>query len=97
MPLPAIDPSQPNYLGIFLIGAYQEILGDMHNLFGDTHSLNVVVKPDGSYELCNIQRGDTIETMLRYVNFDTNSEVLSRFDEDSIVQEALHGYTYLED
>jgi len=97
IPLPAIDPGQANYLGIFLIGAYQEILGDMHNLFGDTHSLNVVVKEDGSYELCDIRRGDTIETMLRYVNFDTNSEVLSRFDEDSVVQEALHGYTYLED
>lgn len=97
IPLPSIDPQQSNFLGIFLIGAYQEILGDMHNLFGDTHSLNVVVKPDGSYELCNLQRGDTIEAMLRYVHFDTNSEVLSRFDEDSIVQNALHGYTYLED
>jgi arginine decarboxylase len=97
IPLPVIDPTQPNYLGIFLIGAYQEILGDMHNLFGDTHSLNVVVQPDGSYQLCDIQRGDTIETMLRYVNFDTNSEVLSRLDADSIVQQALHGYTYLED
>lgn len=97
IPLPSIDPQQSNFLGIFLIGAYQEILGDMHNLFGDTHSLNVVVKPDGGYEICNLQRGDTIETMLRYVHFDTNSEVLSRFDEDSIVQNALHGYTYLED
>jgi arginine decarboxylase len=97
IPLPEIDTSKPNYLGIFLIGAYQEILGDMHNLFGDTHSLNVEVQSDGSYELGNIQRGDTIETMLRYVNFDTTSEVLSRFDEDLVVQEALHGYTYLED
>lgn len=97
MPLPALDPSQPNYLGIFLIGAYQEILGDMHNLFGDTHSLNVVAKADGGYEICNEQKGDTIETMLRYVNFDINTEALARFDEDSIVQQALQGYTYLED
>lgn len=97
IPLPEIDPTQSNYLGIFLIGAYQEILGDMHNLFGDTHSVNVVVTPDGGYELCNQQAGDTIETMLRYVNFDTNTEVLAKFDEDHIVQQALQGYTYLED
>lgn len=97
IPLPALDLTQPNYLGIFLIGAYQEILGDMHNLFGDTHSLNASVQPDGSYQLSDIRRGDTIETMLRYVNFDTHSEFLSHFDEDSIVQEALHSYTYLED
>lgn len=97
IPLPEIDPAQSNYLGIFLIGAYQEILGDMHNLFGDTHSVNVVVTPDGGYELCDQQAGDTIETMLRYVNFDINTEVLAKFDEDRIVQQALQGYTYLED
>ncbi len=97
IPLPRIDPNKSNYLGIFLIGAYQEILGDMHNLFGDTHSVNVVVTADGGYELCNKQMGDTIETMLRYVNFDINTEVLAKFDEDHIVQQALQGYTYLED
>ncbi len=97
IPLPSITLNQANYLGIFLIGAYQEILGDMHNLFGDTHSLNVVVTADGNYQLCGQQKGDTIETMLRYVNFDINTDLLARIDEESIIQQALHGYTYLED
>jgi len=55
-------------LGIFLVGAYQEILGDMHNLFGDTDSVNIYQRADGSVYHAGIETHDTIEDMLRYVH-----------------------------
>ena len=64
-------------LGIFLVGAYQEILGDLHNLFGDTNSIHVELQPDGSYQLTNSLEGDTVESTLRHVNFDSNELLLS--------------------
>jgi len=64
--------SQQDYiLGIFLVGAYQEILGDMHNLFGDTHAVNIVLNTDGSYQICDEEPGDTIEEILSYLHIDT--------------------------
>jgi arginine decarboxylase len=57
-------------LGVFLVGAYQEILGDMHNLFGDTDSVNVYQRPDGSVFHGGIETHDTIEDMLRYVHLE---------------------------
>src|SRR5690606_6286166 len=51
LPVHALRPGEPYVLGIFLLGAYQEILGDLHNLFGDTDSVNVELLPDGSYRL----------------------------------------------
>jgi arginine decarboxylase len=72
LPLHVWRPGEPYLLGIFLVGAYQEILGDMHNLFGDTCSVNVVMNPDGSYELVAPLEGDTVQNMLNYVNFDTS-------------------------
>jgi arginine decarboxylase len=71
LPLHVPLPDEPYLLGIFLVGAYQEILGDMHNFFGDTDSVNVHIKPDGDYELVAPLEGDTVQTMLKYVNFDT--------------------------
>ena len=55
-------------LGVFLVGAYQEILGDMHNLFGDTDSVNIYLKDDGSIHHTGIETHDTIEDLLRYVH-----------------------------
>jgi arginine decarboxylase len=55
-------------LGVFLVGAYQEILGDMHNLFGDTDSVNIYQNADGSVYHAGIETHDTIEDMLRYVH-----------------------------
>ena len=55
-------------IGVFLVGAYQEILGDMHNLFGDTDSVNVYQNADGSFHHAGIETHDTIEDMLRYVH-----------------------------
>ena len=56
-------------LGIFMVGAYQETLGDIHNLFGDTDAVNVRVVAD-SYEFSDIRRGDTTDLMLDYVGYD---------------------------
>jgi arginine decarboxylase len=57
-------------IGFFLVGAYQEILGDMHNLFGDTHAVNITVNPDGSYQMLDPTHGDGSDDMLRYVHID---------------------------
>lgn len=56
-------------LGIFLTGAYQEILGDMHNLFGDTNAVHVSVKDDGQYFVEHVIDGDTVGEVLQYVQF----------------------------
>ena len=65
-----IRPSEPYLIGFFLLGAYQEILGDRHNLFGDTHSVNVELAPNGQHRLTNSEFGDSVEELLRYVHFD---------------------------
>ncbi|MBT8123772.1 MAG: arginine decarboxylase, partial [Gammaproteobacteria bacterium] len=57
-------------LGLFLVGAYQEILGDMHNLFGDTNAVNIVVNADNSYQICDEEPGDTIAEILSYLHID---------------------------
>jgi arginine decarboxylase len=59
---------KPYYLGMFLIGAYQEILGDLHNLFGDTHAVHVSLAENG-YSIDHIQEGDTVTDVLGYVQF----------------------------
>ena len=60
----------PYLLGVFLLGAYQEVLGDMHNLFGDTHAVNVCLTGDG-YNIGELQAGDIVSDLLAYLNFDT--------------------------
>ncbi|MEI6243487.1 MAG: biosynthetic arginine decarboxylase [Acidobacteriota bacterium] len=60
----------PYYLGVFLVGAYQEILGDLHNLFGDTHAVHVTLDADGSVVLDAVIKGDTVREVLDYVEFD---------------------------
>jgi arginine decarboxylase len=65
------------YLGIFLVGAYQEILGDLHNLFGDTNTVHVSLSADGHYEIKDVVAGDTVAEVLRYVDYEP-SELLSR-------------------
>jgi arginine decarboxylase len=111
LPLVPYRPGEPYLLGIFLVGAYQEILGDMHNLFGDTHSVNVELQPDNSYELVHPVKGDLVESMLRYVQLDSK-ELLASYREQleranlsaketeeylETLSEGLEGYTYLED
>jgi len=60
---------EPYYLGIMLTGAYQEILGDLHNLFGDTHVVQVQLTGDNSYEIDEVTPGDTITEVLQYVDY----------------------------
>jgi arginine decarboxylase len=69
---------QPYFLGVFLIGAYQEILGDLHNLFGDTNAVHVNITEDGSPEITHVVRGDTVREVLEYVEYDAG-ELLNRF------------------
>ena len=64
-----LRPNEEYYIGIFLVGAYQEILGDLHNLFGDTNEVHVSVNPDG-YVIDHVVNGDTVEGVLRYVGYD---------------------------
>jgi arginine decarboxylase len=68
LPLHPLKKGEPYYLGVFLVGAYQEILGDMHNLFGDTNAVHISVK-DGSYNIDQIFDGETVEEVLEYVQY----------------------------
>lgn len=110
--LPLHEPrSGEDYLiGIFLVGAYQEILGDMHNLFGDTDAVNVELLPEGEYQLTKAERGDSARELLSYLHFDVEQMLAtyrqklqdSRIPQkttESLYEElvaGLHGYTYLE-
>jgi arginine decarboxylase len=60
---------QPYYLGIFLVGAYQECLGNLHNLFGDTNAVHVDVDSSGLARITSIVEGDTIKEVLSYVQY----------------------------
>jgi arginine decarboxylase len=111
MPLHERRPGEPYLIGIFLVGAYQEILGDMHNLFGDTHSVNVELDGKGGYRFVDLMRGDGADELLRYVHIDP--EELKRAYHKKLVEAALPqekrklfeselmaglgGYTYLEE
>jgi len=61
---------KPYYMGVFLVGAYQEILGDLHNLFGDTDAVHVRLGADGRYEVEHVVEGDAVSDVLRYVQYD---------------------------
>ena len=97
-------------LGIFLTGAYQEILGDLHNLFGDTNAVHVRLS-NGGYEVTDLVHGDTVTEVLNYVQFRAadllamfrrkvgNAKDLSRAEANTFIAEyvaGLEGYTYLE-
>jgi len=75
-----VAPGEEYLVAVFLVGAYQEILGDMHNLFGDTDSANVYVRDGGKLEFAGIEEHDTIEDMLRYVHL-SPEEILNRYEE----------------
>ena len=72
LPLHTFDGS-PYYLAAFLVGAYQEILGDMHNLFGDTNAVHVSIEHDGQASIETVVQGDTVREVLHYVQFDADS------------------------
>jgi len=72
--LHSYDPEQSYYLGMFLNGAYQEILGDMHNLFGDTNTAHVKLTEEG-YQVRHVVKGDSVSEVLKYVGYDPQSMV----------------------
>ncbi|HXW96430.1 MAG TPA: biosynthetic arginine decarboxylase [Gemmatimonadales bacterium] len=105
-----IREDEPYLLGIFLTGAYQEILGDLHNLFGDTNAVHVRLTPAG-YEITDLVHGDTVTEVLNYVQFQpaellttfrrkvTNAKDLPRNEANQFIADyvaGLEGYTYLE-
>jgi len=107
--VPAWMPEKPYRIGFFMVGAYQEILGNMHNLFGNTDTAIVRSKPNGGYEIEKIESGDSVSDALRYVNLEPSAfleqykkmanEKLNDHERDAILRElafGLEGYTYLE-
>jgi len=110
MPLHSLVPGEAYRLGFFLVGAYQEILGDIHNLFGDTDAVEARIEGDG-IKVTQQRRGDTADVMLDYVGYklddlrrtyrakvacaDLAPEEAERLDRE--LEAGLTAYTYLED
>nr|WP_295375162.1 arginine decarboxylase [Pseudoxanthomonas sp.] len=111
LPLHSLKSGESYRLGIFLVGAYQEILGDIHNLFGDTDAVEVSADTGTGYLLTQQRRGDTTDVMLDYVGYrldDLRTAYRTRVAEAGLPQEeaaalsdaleaGLTGYTYLSD
>ena len=109
LPVHAPAEGETYRLGIFLVGAYQEALGDIHNLFGDTDAVNVRLTAVGGYEFSHLRRGDTTDLMLDYVGYDLaalRAEYANKIARADIVgdeakrleaalEAGLTGYTYL--
>ena len=104
---PAED--EPYYLGIFLVGAYQEILGDLHNLFGDTNTAHISMHDEG-YCIEEVFAGETMSEVLRYVNYDPSDlirQLKAKLDKSTLLSDQdkaafadayaaqLASYTYL--
>ena len=102
---------EPYMLGVFLTGAYQEILGDLHNLFGDTNAVHIRLGPNGGYEVTDLVHGDTVTEVLNYVQFRATdllqtfrrkvaaAKHISRQEANTFIADyvaGLEGYTYLE-
>ncbi len=104
-----LEPGEPYILGIFLTGAYQEILGDLHNLFGDTNAVHIRLT-DSGYEIGDLVHGDTVTEVLDYVQFSAADLIttfrrkvaragLAREEANAFIADyidGLAGYTYLE-
>lgn len=80
LPLHSINLGEPYYIGAFLVGAYQETLGDLHNLLGDTHVVSVYVHEDGSFDFVNEVEGDSVADVLSYVEYQPQN-LLAQFRE----------------
>ncbi|MEQ9240838.1 biosynthetic arginine decarboxylase [Roseovarius indicus] len=72
LPVHSLPEDRPYYFGVFFVGAYQETLGDLHNLFGDTNVVTIDLRPDGGFDLLHEQEGDTIAEVMAAVEFDPN-------------------------
>ena len=94
LPVHALRKNEPYYIGVFLVGAYQEILGDMHNLFGDTNAAHISVKDD-TYHIDQIIDGETVEEVLEYVQY--NPKKLVRQIEQWVTKSVKEGKLSLEE
>ena len=94
LPVHTLKKNEPYFLGVFLVGAYQEILGDMHNLFGDTNAVHISVK-DGKYHIDQIFDGETVEEVLDYVQY--NPKKLVRQLEIWVTKSVKQGKISLEE
>ncbi|MGQ9818893.1 MAG: biosynthetic arginine decarboxylase [Candidatus Kapaibacteriales bacterium] len=74
LPVHELRPNEPYYIGVFLVGAYQEILGDLHNLFGDTNAVHVIAD-ENNYKIVQIIDGETVAEVLDYVQYDAKKLV----------------------
>ena len=85
LPIHPFSEDQPYYLGVFLVGAYQEILGDLHNLFGDTDAVHVSLTSEG-YHIKHVVEGNTVSEVLSQVQYSREELVnkLRRASEKSI-------------
>ncbi len=111
LPLHDLTVEEDYLLGFFMVGAYQEILGDMHNLFGDTDTVNLELDADGSHRLCQPEHGDRADELLRYVHFEPKRlravyrQRVNAADLEPVrarqflaeLEAGLSGYTYHED
>ncbi|MCV2502747.1 MAG: arginine decarboxylase, partial [Neisseriaceae bacterium] len=109
MPMPAYDPEKTPLIGFFMVGAYQEILGNMHNLFGDTHSVDIVIEEKGKISIVDYEKGNIVSDMLQYVYLDPQ-QLIQRYRQQiessnltateaisylKTLEEGLESYTYL--
>ncbi|MDR2473657.1 MAG: biosynthetic arginine decarboxylase [Tannerella sp.] len=94
LPVHRFNRKEPYYFGVFLVGAYQEILGDLHNLFGDTNAVHISVGKDG-YEIEQIIDGETIADVLEYVQY--SPKKLVRTVETWVTQSMKEGKITLEE
>jgi len=67
--LPPFKESEPYYLAVFLMGAYQEVLGDFHNLFGDVNTVHISMLDDGNYSIDKLIHGDKVEDVLGFMDY----------------------------
>lgn len=77
LPVHEVNNGDDYYLGVFLVGAYQETLGDLHNLFGDTNVVSIRISPDGHYDFVREIEGDSVADVLSYVEFDPKDMLVS--------------------
>lgn len=110
LPMPDFDAANPPLIGFFMLGAYQETLGNIHNLLGDTTCIEVLVHGPDKFELIDLYHGNTVSDMLEYVYIDPKKIMekfretiyasgLSGHDKSYFLKEfevGLSGYTYLE-
>ncbi|GAA0212736.1 biosynthetic arginine decarboxylase [Kangiella japonica] len=109
--LPQYQHGEEYLLGFFLVGAYQEILGDMHNLFGDTHTIDLSLNQAGELDINGTNYGAGVDELLEYVDFDAKSllesyrrqlkssdlELTQQRQYLAELREGIYGYSYLEE